>query len=192
MIARRVPIAVFASGQGSNFEVLATQSQTGALPVEVRCLIVDKIGTRAVERAKRLHIPVLELSYSSFINKQQYEEYICQYLKATSVEWICLAGYMRLIGNTILSTFPHRIINIHPSLLPAFPGKDAIQRAWHKGVKVSGVTTHLVDAGIDTGPILKQLSYTIKPTDTLSIFEHEIHQLEHRIYPETLLSLFAN
>ncbi|MGY3750810.1 phosphoribosylglycinamide formyltransferase [Vagococcus acidifermentans] len=179
-------IAVFASGNGSNFEAIAEAVETGEIQGEIVMLFSDQPDAYAIERAKRRDIPVISFSPKSCSSKTDYELRILHFLHGYQVELIVLAGYMRIIGETLLSSFPSRIINIHPSLLPAFPGKSGIQDAFKAGVAESGVTVHYVDQGIDTGPIIAQVRVPIHPNDTLAAFEERIHQAEHQLYPRVI------
>jgi phosphoribosylglycinamide formyltransferase 1 len=182
-------IAVFASGSGSNFQAIQESVISGELHAQVALVITDKPGAFVVTRAKQFDIPVLELSPKLFGSKAAYEEALVAELRASNVEWIVLAGYMRLIGDVLLSAYPNRIVNIHPSLLPSFPGKDAIGQAMEHGVKVTGVTVHFVDAGMDTGPIISQQAVDVVVGDREAT-EERIHTVEHDLYPKTLQSLF--
>ncbi|TCW36149.1 phosphoribosylglycinamide formyltransferase [Laceyella sacchari] len=179
-------IAVFASGSGSNFERLVEVSRDQKWPVPIRLLVCDKPGAKVLERAERLGIPAVCVSPKTFADKAAYETFVLAELDKHGIEWIVLAGYMRLIGSTLLDAYPWRIVNIHPSLLPAFPGKDAIGQAFAYGVKVSGVSVHLVDEEMDTGPLLAQVPVLLEEDDDLESFTTKIHQAEHRLYPEVV------
>ncbi|WP_042478750.1 phosphoribosylglycinamide formyltransferase [Bacillus ndiopicus] len=181
-------IAVFASGSGSNFQAIAESILRGELNAKIELVITDKPGAFVVTRAKELGIPVLEIAPKTFASKADYEQAIIDALQEKNIEWIVLAGYMRLIGETLLSAFPNRIVNIHPSLLPSFPGKDAIGQAYEHGVKVTGVTVHFVDAGMDTGPIIAQVA--VEVAESREETEERIHQAEHKLYTATLKQLF--
>lgn len=182
-------IAVFASGSGSNFQAIQESVISGDLHAQVALVVTDKPGAFVVTRAKQFDIPVLELSPKQFNSKADYEEALVEELRALNVEWIVLAGYMRLVGDVLLSAYPNRIVNIHPSLLPSFPGKDAIGQAMEHGVKVTGVTVHFVDVGMDTGPIISQQAVEVVLNDREAT-EERIHAVEHDLYSKTLQSLF--
>lgn len=182
-------IAVFASGSGSNFQAIQEAIEHGELNATVALVITDKPGAFVVTRANNFGIPVVELSPKSFENKAAYEAKIIEHLKENDVEWIILAGYMRLVGETLLTAYENRIINIHPSLLPSFPGKDAIGQAMAHGVKVTGVTVHYVDAGMDTGSIIAQGAVDVIDGDREAT-EARVHALEHALYTNTLKQLF--
>ncbi len=182
-------IAVFASGSGSNFQAIQEAILRGDLDAKVELVVTDKPNALVVTRAENFDIPVHAFLAKNYESKTAYEEEIVSLLRDKEVEWIVLAGYMRLIGDTLLLAFPNRIINIHPSLLPSFPGKDAIGQALDHGVKVTGVTVHFVDEGMDTGPILAQAAVEVingNREETAS----RIHAVEHELYTKTLKQLF--
>ncbi|WP_252504256.1 phosphoribosylglycinamide formyltransferase [Sporosarcina sp. Marseille-Q4943] len=181
-------IAVFASGSGSNFEALEHACREGELDAEIVLVMTDKPASFVIERARQTDIRVVALEPKAFPSKEAYEEAVLSILREEGVEWIVLAGYMRLIGKTLLTAYPSRIVNIHPSLLPSFPGKDAIGQAIAHGVKVTGVTVHLVDEGMDTGPILAQAAVPVVEGDAEKTAQ-AIHEVEHVIYKETLQKL---
>ena len=185
----KAKIAVFASGSGSNFQAIQEAIERGDLQASIELVVTDKPGAFVVTRANNFGIEVLELAPKTFESKAAYEEAIVAALRVKEVEWIVLAGYMRLVSDVLLSAYPNRIVNIHPSLLPSFPGKDAIGQAMEHGVKVTGVTVHYVDAGMDTGPIIAQAAVEVVDGDHTAT-EERIHQVEHELYPKTLNSLF--
>lgn len=182
-------IAVFASGSGTNFQAIIDAVQSGELQAEIAVLVCDKPSAFAIERARQNNIEVFQFLAKNYENKQAFETEILQKLQELEVEWIALAGYMRLIGETLLKAYEGRIINIHPSLLPSFPGKDAIGQAFQAKVKVSGVTVHFVDEGMDTGPIIAQAPIFIEDNDTIEIVREKIQAVEHKLYPEVLKKL---
>lgn len=184
-------IAVFASGSGSNFQAIVDAVKRGSLNANIRLLVCDKPGAYVIERAKAADVPFFDFSAKSFASKEEYENVIVDKLKPLGIEFIVLAGYMRLIGPTLLKEYEGRIINIHPSLLPAFPGKDAIGQAFDGGVKVSGVTVHFVDEGMDTGPIIAQRAVELTKAETRDSLQKKIQQVEHQLYPEVLRELLT-
>ncbi|MFC4410028.1 phosphoribosylglycinamide formyltransferase [Chungangia koreensis] len=186
----RTNIAVFASESGSNFQALHEAIQCGELNARIALVVTDKPHAFVVQRADKAGIPVLAISPKDYPTKAEYEAFITTELKRHEVEWIVLAGYMRLIGPTLLSEFKGQILNIHPSLLPAFPGKDAIGQALSHGVKVTGVTVHYVDEGMDTGPIIAQQAVEVIEGDR-ELTEKAIHEAEHTLYKNTLNKLFS-
>lgn len=182
-------IAVFASGSGSNFQAIAVAAQSGVLNAEISLLVCDKPGAFAVDRAEMLGIPALVISPKSYPSKEIFEEEILQKLISLDVDMIVLAGYMRLIGPTLLEAYEGKIVNIHPSLLPAFPGKDAVGQALAAGVETTGVTIHFVDEGMDTGPIIASAAVRIAPGETRESLQKKIQRIEHSLYPEVLEGL---
>ncbi|WP_433746833.1 phosphoribosylglycinamide formyltransferase [Falsibacillus pallidus] len=183
-------LAIFASGNGSNFQSILDAIENGTLQATVELLVCDKPGAFVMERAAAAGVPVFSFSAKDYSNKEEYEQEILEKLKSRGIEFIALAGYMRLIGNVLLSAYEKRIVNIHPSLLPAFPGKDAIGQAFEAGVKVTGATIHFVDAGMDTGPIIAQQAVEISDGETEEDIAAKIHQVEHQLYPKTLQQIF--
>ncbi len=185
-------LAVFASGSGSNFEAIASEIEKGALDAKIALVVCDRPGAKVEERAERFGIPVLSFYPKSYNSKAEFEAFILQQLNDAGVELIVLAGYMRLIGSTLLRAYEGRIINIHPSLLPSFPGKDAIGQALKAKVKVSGVTVHYVDEGMDTGPIIDQETIRISTEDSREEVEKKIQAVEHQLYPAVIRTLLKN
>ncbi|EUJ29209.1 phosphoribosylglycinamide formyltransferase [Listeria floridensis FSL S10-1187] len=173
-------IAIFASGSGSNFEALM---QDADIRQQVAVLVCDKPGAKVLERANKFALPTVVFSARDFPDKASYEKLLLDELSKFQVDFIVLAGYMRLLGDTMLAAFSDRIVNLHPSLLPLFPGKDAIGQALRAGVSVTGVTAHYVDAGMDTGQVIAQEELKILSGETLPQLEERIHALEHRFYP---------
>lgn len=184
-------IAVFASGSGTNFQAIQESIDRGELDAKIELVVTDQPNAYVVKRAENFGIPVFAITPKDYNSKAAYESEIAKKLAEKEVEWIVLAGYMRLIGETLLSKYPNKIVNIHPSLLPAFPGKDAIGQAMEHGVKVTGVTVHFVDEGMDTGPIIAQQAVEVVEGDREAT-EKRIHQVEHELYPKTLKKLFEN
>lgn len=182
-------IAVFASGSGSNFQAIVEYAQQKEWPESITLLICDQPTAKVLKRAERLQIPYQMVDPKQFSSKIAYEEKVLSYLKHYRIRWIVLAGYMRLIGPTILTEYEGRIVNIHPSLLPAFPGLHAIEQAFHYPVKISGVSIHFVDEGMDTGPIIAQEAVPIEQHDTIESFRAKIQQVEHCLYPEVVYQL---
>ncbi|HHY09833.1 MAG TPA: phosphoribosylglycinamide formyltransferase [Firmicutes bacterium] len=185
-------IAVFASGSGSNLEALLQAVKAGRLAAKIELVVCDKPGAYCLKRAALWGVPYLVFDPAGFASKAGYEKLIWETLKPLGVQYLILAGYLRLIGPTLLERYPKRIINIHPSLLPQFPGLDAIGQALAAGVNESGVTIHYVDQGIDTGPIIAQKKVVLSPAETRASLEAKIHRLEHRLYPEVLQRIFQS
>lgn len=189
-MTRKTKIAVFASGSGSNFATIEEACRNGELNAEIVLMVTNKPEAYVVERAKKAGIKFEIFLPKEYPSRDAYEEAILDELREAGAEWLVLAGYMRLIGQPLLEAFSSRIVNIHPSLLPAFPGKDAIRQAIEHGVKVTGVTVHLVDEGMDTGPILAQYAVDVVDGDEDKTTE-AIHAVEHGLYKETLSKLFS-
>lgn len=179
-------IAIFASGGGTNFQAIVDAVSLGKLDVEISLLVCDKPQARAVERATAAGVPVFTFRAKDYAGREAYEAEIVKELQTRQVDLIVLAGYMRLITSTLLAPYEGRIINIHPSLLPSFPGVDGIGDAFRYGVRVTGVTVHYVDGGMDTGPIIAQRAAAIATDDTLDSLAAKIHDIEHELYPQVI------
>jgi phosphoribosylglycinamide formyltransferase 1 len=183
-------IAVFASGTGSNFEAILEAIQSKRITnVQVVLLVSDRTEALAVQKAKDESISVFTFNAKDYPNKQAYEEEILEELTQRKVDFIVLAGYMRLLGHVLLEAYDRKIINVHPSLLPAFAGKDAIDQALDYGVKVTGVTVHYVDEGMDTGAVIAQRAVMINSDDTRETLIKKIQEQEHSLLPEVIQSL---
>ncbi|UOR13973.1 phosphoribosylglycinamide formyltransferase [Halobacillus amylolyticus] len=184
-------LAVFASGTGSNFDAVMNAIENGNLDARVSLLVSDRIDAGVIEKAQKRHVDTVVFHPKSFANKEAFEQALLADCKDRGAEWIILAGYMRLIGPTLLTAYENRILNIHPSLLPAFPGKDAIGQAFDKKVKVTGVTVHYVDNGMDTGPIIDQEAVRIEAQDRKEDVQRKIQAVEHVLYPRVIQSLMV-
>jgi phosphoribosylglycinamide formyltransferase 1 len=185
----KVKAAVFASGNGSNFEAIMKHEN---LACDVVLLVCDKPGASVIEKASSYNVQTFVLNPEDFESKGKYEEEILIKLEQEGVEWIFLAGYMRIVGETLLHAYEGKIMNIHPSLLPAFPGKDAIGQAFRAGVAVTGVTVHFIDEGVDTGPIIAQKQVEIFPEDTEELLKIRIQKVEHVLYPTVINSILLS
>ena len=179
-------IAVFASGTGSNFIAINQAIMNKEIDATITLLVSDKPQSKAVANAKKLGIMTFTFRAKTYDSKEEYEIEILKKLKESNVDLIVLAGYMRLLGKTLLSNYPNKIINIHPSLLPKFKGKDAVGQAMAAHVEVTGVTVHYVDEGMDTGKIIDQEELCISNLHTREEIESKIHQIEHILYPKTI------
>ncbi|SDE08570.1 phosphoribosylglycinamide formyltransferase-1 [Paenibacillus sp. UNCCL117] len=179
-------IAVFASGSGSNFQAIADAVKEGRLDVTIELLVCDRPKAKVVERAKEAGVPVYTFSPKEYASRQDYEREILRELRERQVELVVLAGYMRILTEVLVDAYWGRMINIHPSLLPSFPGLHAVRQALAHGVKVTGVTVHLVDGGLDSGPILAQRALPILDGDTEESLEKRIHPIEHVLYPQVI------
>jgi len=184
-------IAIFASGTGTNFSALQSAIGQRKIPAEIVLLVCDQADAPVIERAEAVGVPVFVINYKNFATKAAAETAILTSLRAHQVAAILLAGYMRIVGKTLLTAYPHRIINLHPALLPKFPGRQGIADAFAAGVSETGVTVHFIDAGIDTGQIIRQQRVPVAPNDTLTSLTERIHRAEHDLYPEVLAELIA-
>lgn len=182
-------IAIFASGNGTNFVALQQAIIARQLPVELGLLVCDQPEAPVITKAQAVNVPVLIVNFKDYANKAAAEAIILTALQAHQINAVLLAGYMRIIGATLLTAYPHRIVNIHPALLPHFPGRHGIEDAFAAGVTETGVTIHFIDAGIDTGQIIAQRSVPVLPDDTLATLATRIHDCEHQFYPDVLQEL---
>jgi len=185
-----INVAVFASGNGSNFQAIIDFEKQGKLNGNVKLLVCDNKDAICIKRAEQGQIDTFIFSAKDYQNKADYETAILGKLDEYHIDYVVLAGYMRLIGPTILDRYDRRIVNIHPSLLPAFQGLDAIGQALDYGVQVMGVTIHYVDSGMDTGDIIAQDAFRLTKEETKDQIEAQVHAIEHRLYPITLSKLF--
>ena len=183
-------IGVLLSGRGSNFLALHAAIERGEIPARIVLVLSNIADAPGLAKARDLGIPVEAIPHQGQPRAAQ-EEKVLEALRRTDVEWVCLAGYMRLLSPAFVAAFPRRILNIHPSLLPAFPGLDAQEQALAHGVKVSGCTVHLVDEGLDSGPIVVQRAVPVLDGDTPSALAARILEQEHLAYPEALRSLLT-
>jgi len=184
-------IAVFASGYGSNFDAIQSACKEGAIPCRIVLVVSDRRDARVCRRAREEGIPLVDFAPKEYPSKEHYEAIIAERCREAGVELICLAGYMRIVGPTLLSGYGGRIVNIHPSLLPSFKGAHAMEQALSAGVKVFGVTIHFVDETLDGGRIIAQEAFPYKG-DSLEELEKLTHQVEHRLYPDTIRELFES
>lgn len=181
-------LAIFASGSGTNFEALAQACADGRINAEVALMVCDKPGALVIERAQRFGIETFVFSPKDYPSKADYEREIVARLQDKQVDWICLAGYMRIVSNVLLDAYRGRIVNIHPSLLPAFKGAHAVEDAVAYGVKVFGITIHYVDETLDGGKIIAQRAFEYDGDDPAEV--HRIGQkIEHELYVSTISKL---
>lgn len=191
--ASRFRLGVLGSGKGSNFVALAGACAAGRLPAEVVLVLSDVPDAGILARAHEWGIPAQYLPPGPFrakLDDAAEAAYIAA-LRAARVDLVVLAGFMRILKAPLLRAFPQRIVNIHPSLLPAFPGLEAWKQALDYGVKVTGVTVHLVDHGVDTGPIVAQAPVPVEDDDTPETLHARIQEVEHRLYPEAIARVLA-
>ena len=181
----KTPVAVLISGSGSNLQSIIDQAEAGSLPIRICCVISNKPDAFGLERARKHDIPAVCIS-SRGKTRDEHEKEIIAVLESHGAELVVLAGYMRLLSSVLLERFKGRVINIHPALLPSFPGTHGYEDAWNYGVKVSGCTVHFVDEGCDTGAIILQAVNPIEPDDTLETFRQRGLAIEHQALPEAI------
>ena len=183
-INRRLGILI--SGRGSNLQALIDAIASGRLDATIGVVISNRADAAGLERARAAGIEAICLPHRAYATREDYDRALVKELQARDVGLVCLAGFMRLVGAPLIEAFPNRILNIHPSLLPAFPGLDAQKQAIEHGVKVSGVTVHLVTAELDGGPIVVQRAVPVIAGDTAESLSARILEEEHRAYPEAV------
>lgn len=183
-------VAVLLSGRGSNLVALADACARGEVPAEIVLVIANRADAAGLERASERGL-TSQVIRSKGTPREEHEREVVAALRAAAVEWVCLAGYMRLLSPWFVECFPRRILNVHPALLPAFPGLEGQRQAWEHGVKVSGCTVHLVDAGLDSGPIVVQRAVPVLDEDGPDDLAHRILEQEHIAYPEALRKLLT-
>lgn len=178
-------LGVLISGRGSNLQALIDGGQQGLFPGAVVVVISNVAEVAGLERAARAGITAIVQDHRGR-SREEHDASLVDHLRAHDVDLVCLAGYMRLLSPVLLRAYPGRVLNVHPSLLPSFPGLDAQSQAWEHGVKVSGATVHLVDEGLDTGPIVAQAAVSVTDADTPHTLAARILEVEHRLYPEAV------
>ena len=191
MSDERPPIGVLISGRGSNMAALNAAIEDGRLRARIAVVISNRADAPGLDYARAHGLEALAIDHRAFPTRDAFDGAVVEALRARHVELVCLAGFMRLIGSPLLDAFPNRILNIHPSLLPAFPGVDAQRQAIEHGVRVSGVTVHLVTGELDGGPIVAQRAVAVLPDDDASTLAARILEEEHRIYPEAVAIVLA-
>jgi phosphoribosylglycinamide formyltransferase-1 len=178
-------LGILLSGRGSNFEAIARNIDTGKLDASIAVVIANRVEARGLEIARARGLNAVCLP-SKGLDREVYDRQVIAELRRNQVDLVCLAGYMRLLSATFIREFPERILNIHPSLLPAFPGLDAQRQALDHGVQISGCTVHFVDEDLDSGPILIQAAVPVRDDDTVETLSARILAEEHRIYSEAI------
>ena len=181
-------LAIFGSGSGTNCQAIIDAIEAGTLDAKIQCVLSDVEDAFILERARKHNLPAIYFDCAPFKTKLdgEGEVKVLQILEEHDVDFIALAGFMRIVKDGLLNAYAGRIINIHPSLLPSFPGLDSGKQAFEYGVKITGCTVHYVDAGIDTGAIINQKSMTIEAGDSLESMMEKLHAQEHIAYPEAL------
>ena len=176
-------VGVLASGSGSNFQALVDALHREGSPARVTCLICNVPGAKVLERAAKAGVEAITIDHKAFPSREAFDAHLAKELGDRGVELIVLAGYMRLVTPALLSRFPGRVVNVHPALLPAFPGLHAPRQALACGVAISGCTVHFVDEGTDTGPIIAQAAVPVLPDDDEASLTARIQKEEHRLFP---------
>lgn len=181
----RPRIGILLSGRGSNFEAIANSVLRGSLDCEIGFVFSNKVNAPGLDIARKLELPYGSIP-SAGMKRAEFDSRVAALLLEQRIDLVCLAGYMRILSGHFVSKFPNRLLNIHPSLLPAFPGLDAQYQALHHGVRVTGCTVHFVDEQLDSGPILLQAPVAVHDDDTVETLSQRILAEEHRIYPEAI------
>jgi phosphoribosylglycinamide formyltransferase-1 len=180
-------LGVMASGSGSNFEVIAQAIVEQKLNANIQVLICNNPNAQVLARAEKFGIPTVIHNHRDYKNREDLDRHIAQTLQAYQVEWVIMAGWMRVITQVLIDAFPHRIINIHPSLLPSFPGIRGVEQALAAKVKITGCTVHIVTLEVDSGPILIQAAVPVLPDDTPETLHARIQEQEHKILPQAIV-----
>lgn len=179
-------IAILASGSGTNFEALVKEAKRGYLKGDIKLLITDKEKAYVRKRAKKFKVKELFVDPENFKSRLEFDKHLAEILRKEKIGLILLAGYMRVLSPYFVRCFKNKILNIHPAILPGFKGINAIERAFRYGCKVTGVTVHFVNEGVDCGPIILQKTVEIKDNMTLAELEKKVHRLEHELYPQAV------
>ncbi|MBD2612662.1 MAG: phosphoribosylglycinamide formyltransferase [Nostoc sp. GBBB01] len=185
-------LGVMASGNGSNFDVVAQAIENGQLNAKIQVLIYNNPTAKAAVKAANRGIEAVLLNHREYKSREKFDEKIVQTLRQHDVEWVILAGWMRLLTSVFIDAFPNKIINIHPSLLPSFKGINAVEQALASGVKITGCTVHIACLEMDSGPILMQAAVPVLPDDTPETLHARIQIQEHRILPMAIALAAAN
>jgi len=184
-------LGVLVSGVGSNLQAMLDAISAGTLQAQVQVVIANRPSAPALERARAAGVPALTIPHKDFASREAFDRALVGALREADVNWIVLAGFMRVLTPEFLRAFQGRIINIHPSLLPSFPGVDATKQALDYGVKVTGCTVHFVDQGVDSGKIIAQRAVPVEPGDDLSTLGSRVHAAEHELFVHVLREIAA-
>ena len=186
MSAEKLRLGILASGSGTNLQSIIDACEAGTVDAQVSVIVSDNENAKALERARNHSIPAFSFSRKSFGSKKEFEGAMLACLKEHDVKLVCLAGYMRIVGTTLLEPYTGHMINIHPALLPSFPGLEGQRQAWEYGVKVTGCTVHFVDGKMDNGPIIGQVAVEVKEDDSAESLQKRILGQEHKLYPKCI------
>jgi phosphoribosylglycinamide formyltransferase-1 len=182
----RLKLGVMASGSGSNFAAIAQSIQDGHLNAEIQVVIYNNPDAKVAERANQFNVPSVLLNHREFASREDLDQAIVNMLKDHQVDWVIMAGWMRIVTPVLINAFPNRVLNIHPSLLPSFKGNRAVHQALEAGVKITGCTVHLVVPEVDSGKIIIQAAVPVLEGDSVEALQHRIHAQEHQIYPAAI------
>jgi phosphoribosylglycinamide formyltransferase-1 len=185
-LAAPLKLGIMASGSGSNFEAIAQAIADQDLNAQLQVMVYNNPTAKAADRADRLGIPKVLLNHREFSSREALDAAIVNVMHEHQVDWIIMAGWMRVVTKVLIEAFPRRILNIHPSLLPSFPGAKAIEQALAAGVKITGCTVHVVELEVDSGPILMQAAVPVLPDDTLETLHQRIQVQEHWVFPRAI------
>jgi formyltetrahydrofolate-dependent phosphoribosylglycinamide formyltransferase len=185
----RFPVAVLVSGDGSNLQAILDASAEPGFSVRVVTVISDRPGVRALQRAEAAGVPTLVVEHRRYFDRAAFTDAVCDAAEAAGAEALVLAGFMRVLARSAIERFPNRILNVHPALLPAFPGARAVPRTLEHAVKVTGVTVHFVDEAVDHGPIIAQEAVSVFPSDDEADLHARLQEIEHRLFPEAVDAL---
>ena len=179
-------LAIFVSGSGTNMENILQHVKDGKISAEVALVVSDNPEAYALKRAEKFNVECVVVDRKKCDSQEGFEAEIRRHLARKKIDYVILAGFMRILSRSFVRAFHSRILNIHPALLPKFQGAHAIRDAWEAKVKVTGVTAHFVDEGVDTGPIILQREVRVETEDTLETLEKKIHEIEYELYPEAI------
>jgi phosphoribosylglycinamide formyltransferase-1 len=184
-------LGVLVSGNGTNLQAILDAVERGALDARVRCVISNKSEAFALERARKARVPALTLSHKAYATREAFDDAVLAALREHGVEWVALAGFMRVLTPAFLRAWGGRVVNVHPALLPAFPGVNAVAQALAHGVKVTGCTVHFVDEGVDSGPIIAQRAVPVLDGDDEASLAARVHGAEHELFVSVLGDIAA-
>lgn len=190
--AQPLKLGLMASGSGSNVEAIAQAIADGKLNAQIQVVVYNNPDAKVAARADRWGVTKILLNHRHFASREALDQAIVETMQAHQVDWVIMAGWMRIVTQVLIDAFPSRILNIHPSLLPSFPGAHAIEQALQAGVKITGCTVHYVELKVDSGPILIQAAVPVLPDDTLDSLHQRIQVQEHRIFPLAIALAAAN
>ncbi|MEN9205050.1 MAG: phosphoribosylglycinamide formyltransferase [Thermostichales cyanobacterium BF4_bins_65] len=179
-------LGILASGNGSNCQAIATAIAQGSLTAEIAVVVYNNPDAGVAQRAKTLGIPAVLVDHRQFPSREAFDQAVVEVLRQHGVEWVIMAGWMRRVTEVFLAAYPRRVLNIHPSLLPSFPGVRAVEQALAYGVKITGCTVHWVTLEVDQGPIIAQAAVPVFPDDTPASLHARIQAQEHQLYPQAI------